>query len=51
MITLFKGCGHMGMMAEGKTVKAFIRVAETRGRKVEESPKQCPDCRKAGERE
>jgi hypothetical protein len=35
-------CGHVGFVTEGK-VKAFIRVAEIRNAKVEDSDKKCPE--------
>lgn len=43
MITRYT-CGHVGRMA-GRQVKRFIRVAEIRRQPVEESDKQCPDCK------
>ena len=51
MLTRY-ACGHIGRMNyQGMTTgkarpKAFIRVAEIRDEKVEESSKQCPDCHK-----
>ena len=44
MLTKY-ACGHIGFVATGRTVKAFIRVAEIRRRPVEESEKHCPICR------
>ena len=48
MVTRYK-CGHVGMTA-GRKVKRFIRVAEIRRQPVEESAKQCPDCKREDER-
>jgi hypothetical protein len=43
MVTRY-ACGHVGKVA-GKKVKRFIRVAEIRRQPVEESKKQCPECK------
>jgi hypothetical protein len=43
-------CGHVGTMTTpGKKMplKVFIRVAEIRGKPVEDSEKNCPDCRRS----
>jgi len=51
MTTLGKyACGHVGRQNEAPNAKAqaFIRVAEARKNKVEESAKNCPDCQKGG---
>jgi hypothetical protein len=44
MLTRYK-CGHIGKAAGSKKVKRWIRVAEIRGRPVEESEKMCPQCK------
>lgn len=40
-------CGHVGRTNESDRAKtqAFIRVAEIRGEKVEDTGKPCPDCK------
>lgn len=40
-------CGHVGRNNESwrSEVSTFIRVAEIRDAKVEESDKSCPDCK------
>lgn len=38
-------CGHVGRTNEApRKVTAFIRVAEIRTSRVNESEKKCPDC-------
>jgi hypothetical protein len=44
MLTRY-ACGDVGFVTKGRTIKAFIRVAEIRGKPVEESDKHCPICR------
>lgn len=40
-------CGHVGRESDSykAKAKAFIRVAEIRGAKVEDQAKKCPDCK------
>lgn len=45
-------CGHVGRTNDSDRAKAqaFIRVADTRGARVEEERKACPDCGGNGRR-
>jgi hypothetical protein len=49
MLTRYS-CGHVGTITTGK-VKRFIRYSEIRKQPVEDSSKQCPNCKQHSESE
>jgi hypothetical protein len=44
IIAKFEQCSHVGRVIKGKSVTAFIRVAEIRKAVCVLAPGNCPDC-------